>query len=350
MATKKKKAFRKKAAPKKKPAPKKTSSPKKQAVNRKPSAVRRKPAVVVKKKPVPPPPLKHKIVDAAGQPPVGAHVSTAGGVAMAPERADNIGATAMQIFTKTPNQWKEPNIGPDEAVAFRSALAKSNVRFTTSHDSYLINLASPDKVIRARSIDSFAREVARCNMLGLDALVSHPGNFIDDRASGIARNADGITQALESHPGPTRLLMEGTAGQGTSIGSTFEELAQLLALVPAALRARIGVCLDTCHMYSAGYDLLNDYDGVWARFDAVLGMDRLGCFHLNDSMTPYNSHRDRHELIGKGSLGEKPFARLMNDPRMAKVPKCLETPKGEDLVTNDRKMLAMLRGFIGKSA
>jgi deoxyribonuclease-4 len=324
----------------------KKAAPRKKVVRRKPSAPGRKSAIAVKKKPLPPPPLKQKITDAPGQPPLGAHVSTAGGVAMAPERADNIGATAMQIFTKTPNQWKEPSIGPEEAAAFRAALAKSNVRFTTSHDSYLINLASPDKTIRERSIDSFAREVARCNMLGLDALVSHPGNFIDDRASGIARNADGIAQALEANPGPTRLLMEGTAGQGTSIGSTFEELAQLLELVPPNLRARMGVCLDTCHLYSAGYDLVKDYDGVWSRFNDVLGMDRLGCFHLNDSMTPFNSHRDRHELIGKGSLGKAPFQRMMNDPRMANVPKCLETPKGEDLVTNDRRALALLRGFI----
>jgi deoxyribonuclease-4 len=346
MMAKKKKA-KKKPPVRKKPAPKKKKAAAPRPVTKKKAAVR-KAAVVVRKKPLPPPPLKQKIVDAPGMPPVGAHVSTAGGVAMAPERADNIGATAMQIFTKTPNQWKEPSISTDEAAAFRSALARSNVRFTTSHDSYLINLASPDKAIRERSVDSFAREVARCNLLGLDALVSHPGNFIDDPASGIARNADGITQALEANPGPTRLLMEGTAGQGTSIGSTFEELAQLLELVPANLRARMGVCLDTCHLYSAGFDLVNDYDGVWARFDDVLGMDRLGCFHLNDSMTPFNSHRDRHELIGKGSLGTKPFARLMNDPRLAKVPKCLETPKGDDLVTNDRKMLTMLRGFIGK--
>jgi deoxyribonuclease-4 len=222
------------------------------------------------------------------------------------------------------------------------------VRFTTSHDSYLINLASPDTALRDRSIESFSLEVARCNLLGLDALVSHPGNFIDDRASGIARNADGITQALEANPGPTRLLMEGTAGQGTVIGSTFEELAKLLELVPAPLRARMGICLDTCHLYSAGFDLVNDYDGVWDRFDAVLGLDQLGCIHLNDSMTPFNSHRDRHELIGEGSIGKKPFARIMNDPRLAKVPKALETPKGEDMVTNDRKMLSMLRGFIGK--
>jgi deoxyribonuclease-4 len=361
MAAKKKKVVRKPATkqakrpPKRSPARKAPAkkSPARKAFNRAVKAVKR---VVAKatasvsrpKRLDAPPPLTERILDHPGQPPLGAHVSTAGGLAMAPERADNIGATAMQIFTKTPNQWKEPKVGPEEAAAFRTALAKSAVRFTTSHDSYLINLASPDKALRDRSIESFSLEVARCNMLGLDALVSHPGNFIDDRDSGIARNADGITQALEANPGPTRLLMEGTAGQGTVIGSTFEELAKLLELVPAPLRSRMGICLDTCHLYSAGFDLVNDYDGVWDRFDAVLGLDRLGCLHLNDSMTPFNSHRDRHELIGEGSIGKRPFARIMNDPRLAKVPKALETPKGEDMVTNDRKMLSMLRGFIGK--
>lgn len=287
-----------------------------------------------------------RITDAPGQPPVGAHVSTAGGVAMAPPRADDIGATAMQIFTKTPNQWKEPKVGDADAAAFRDALAKSGVRFTCSHDSYLINLASPDPVIRARSIEAFSMEVGRCNLLGLDALVSHPGNFIDDRASGIARNADGITEALEGNPGPSRLLMECTAGQGTVIGSTFEELAELLGRVSAPVRARMGVCLDTCHLHAAGYDLVKDYGGVWARFGDVLGMERLGCIHLNDSKTPFNSRRDRHELIGRGSLGKVPFVQLMNDPRLSGVPKVLETPKGDDMVTNDRRMLRMLRSFV----
>ena len=283
-------------------------------------------------------------------PPLGAHISTAGGAAAAPPRADLIGATAMQIFTKTPNQWKEPSITADEAMVFRTALAASGVKFTTSHDSYLINLASPDPAIRDRSIDSFSREVERCNILHLDALVSHPGNFIDDRASGIARNADGITQALETHPGPTRLLMEGTAGQGTVIGSTFEELADLLNQVPAALRARIGICLDTCHLYSAGYDLVNEFAGVWTRFDDILGLDRLGCLHLNDSKTPFGSHKDRHELIGDGSIGTGPFAKIINEPRLGHVAKVLETPKGDDMVTNDRRMLRMLRGFADANA
>lgn len=278
-------------------------------------------------------------------PPLGAHVSTTGGVAQAPARADLIGATAMQIFTKTPNQWKEPIIDEVAAGAFRAALATSGVQFTNSHDSYLINLASPDPAIRGRSIESFECELTRCHTLGLDALCSHPGNFIDDRASGIARNADAITQGLERRPGRTRLLMELTAGQGTVIGSTFEEMAALLRLIPAALQPRLGVCLDTAHIFSAGYDLIDAYDGVWTAFDDLIGLDRLGLMHLNDSKVPFGSKKDRHELIGVGTIGTTPFARIMNDPRLAHVPKVLETPKGDDMATNDRRMLSLLRGF-----
>lgn len=267
---------------------------------------------------------------------------------MAPPRADAIGATAMQIFTKTPNQWREPVVTAAQAAAFRAALAASGVRFVNAHDSYLINLASPDRAMRRRSVASFGAELARCHALALDALCSHPGNFMDDRASGIARNADGIVEALEHHPGSTRLLMELTAGQGTVIGSTFEEMAMLLDRIPAKLRRRVGVCLDTAHVYAAGYDLVKDYDGVWTRFADIIGLERLGLLHLNDAKAPFGSRKDRHELIGKGTMGRKPFARIMNDPRLAAIPKVLETPKGDDLVSNDRRMLRMLRRFVGR--
>jgi deoxyribonuclease-4 len=276
---------------------------------------------------------------------LGAHISTAGGVANAPPRSDDIGGTAMQIFTKQPNRWVENDVSPPDAKAFRDALAKSGVKFTNAHDSYLINLASPDPALRAKSIESFRAELRRCHALGLDALVSHPGNFMDDRASGIARNADGITEALEREKGPTRLLMELTAGQGTVIGSTFEEMALLLKKIPAKLRKRIGVCLDTAHVFAGGYDLINDYGGVWKRFENVIGLELLGLIHLNDSKAPLGSRKDRHELIGEGMIGAEPFAKIMRDARLANIPKILETPKGDDMVTNDRRMLTMLRGF-----
>ncbi len=253
----------------------------------------------------------------------------------------------MQLFTKQPNRWAEHEITSADAKAFGAALATIAVRFTTAHDSYLINLASPDEVLRQKSLASFRAELRRCHSLGLDALVSHPGNFMDDRASGIARNADAITEALEHEKGHSRLLMELTAGQGTVIGSTFEEMAQLLARIPRNVRRRIGVCLDTAHVYAAGYDLVNDYDGVWARFDDVIGLAHLELLHLNDSKVPLGARKDRHELIGDGTLGEAPFRLIMTDARLSHVPKVLETPKGDDMVTNDRRMLAMLLGYVG---
>jgi deoxyribonuclease-4 len=279
--------------------------------------------------------------------PLGAHLSTAGGIATAPPRAPDIGATAMQLFTKQANQWKEKPCTDAEVKAFRTALAATPVTFCTAHDSYLINLASPDPVLRAKSIESFECEMRRSNALGLDAVVSHPGNFMDHRADGIARNADAITQVLERVTGPTRLLMELTAGQGTVIGSTFEEMADLLGQLPAALQDRVGVCFDTAHVYASGYDLANDFDGVMTRFSDVVGFHRLGLLHLNDSKAPLASKKDRHELIGLGSIGEGAFRRIMTDQRFAAVPKVLETPKGDDMITNDRRMLRKLRAFAG---
>jgi deoxyribonuclease-4 len=141
------------------------------------------------------------------------------------------------------------------------------------------------------------------------------------------------------------VLLETTAGTGTSLGSRFAELAEIRALVPSDLRHRIGFCADTCHMYSAGYDLANRYDEIWEEWDRVIGLEHLKCFHLNDSKTPFDSHRDRHELIAEGSLGAKPFRQVMRDPRFLEVIKVLETPKGDDMVTNDRRMLRRLRTY-----
>ncbi len=277
--------------------------------------------------------------------PLGAHVSTSGGVATAPPRGVDIGAIAIQLFTKQANQWKERLFDDAEVRAFRQALAATPVAFTNAHDSYLINLASPNPELRARSIESFECEMRRSNALGLDAVVSHPGNFMDDRASGIARNADAIIEVLERVSGPTRLLMELTAGQGTVVGSTFEEMAALLARLPVAMQARVGVCLDTAHVFAAGYDLVNEFDGVMSRFGDVIGFHRLGLLHLNDSKAPLGSRKDRHELIGAGFIGDGAFRRIMTEPRLAAIPKSLETPKGDDMVSNDRSMLRKLRAF-----
>jgi deoxyribonuclease-4 len=214
-----------------------------------------------------------------------------------------------------------------------------------AHDSYLINLASPDPTLRRRSIESFVAELERCRALGLAYLVSHPGNYMDDRASGLMRNAEGIAEALERVPGFTMLCLETTVGSGTSLGATFDELAALISLVPEPHRARLGICIDTCHVYSAGYDLVNAYDDVWARLADVMDWSRVKVLHLNDSKTPFASKRDRHELIAEGSLGEGPFRRIMTDDRFARVPKVIETPKGTDATATDARMLARLRGY-----
>ncbi len=291
-------------------------------------------------------PRHHKVaaLRAAGPELLGAHVSTAGGPASAPARGTAIGATAIQIFTKTPNMWREPVVTPAIAAAFQAAREAHPVGTVMSHDSYLINLASPDAALRARSTEAFQGELRRSDALGLDAIVSHPGNFIDDHDAGLARNAQALTEALRGVPGGVKVYLESTAGTGTALGRSFEELATLRELVGDDVRHRVAFCVDTCHLFSAGYDLVGDYDGVWQRWDRVIGRELLGCVHLNDSKTPFASRKDRHELIGEGSLGGEPFRRIMNDPRFVGVPKILETPKGDDdEVTNDRRMLALLR-------
>ena len=276
---------------------------------------------------------------------LGAHVSTQGGVATAPERGVAIGATAIQLFTKTPNQWREPSIDPATADQFRKVFSDSGLRAVVSHDSYLINLASPDPVLNQRSVLSFTAELQRCTALGIPYLVSHPGNYIDDPHAGLARNSSSYAKALRSVPGNVVVLLETTAGTGTALGSRFEELAQLRLAIPEDVRHRVAFCADTCHLYAAGYDLVGDFDGVWQEWDRQIGLDALRVLHLNDSKTPFNSRRDRHELIAEGSLGAEPFRRIMREDRFAHIIKILETPKGDDDVTNDRKMLRRLRTY-----
>ena len=275
---------------------------------------------------------------------LGAHVSVQGGVHTGLGRGAAIGATAIQVFTKTPNQWREPELADTTVTEFRRERDRTGITSIVSHDSYLINLATPDRALAARSIDCFTGELRRCQALGIEAVVSHPGNFMDDRDAGLARNAEAYTRCLEAVP-TVAVLLETTAGTGTSLGATFEELARLRELIGESVRDRVAFCADTCHLFSAGYDLVDDYDGVWSRWDDTIGMSRLRCLHLNDSKTPFGSRRDRHELIGEGSLGPEPFRRIMRDPRFARVMKVIETPKGDDEVTADRRMLRRLRAY-----
>ena len=279
---------------------------------------------------------------------LGAHVSTAGGVRNAPLRAEEIGATAIQVFTKQPNRWAEPVCGEEDVRGFTGGVRERGIGFANSHDSYLINLATADPVLRDRSLASFKAELRRSVELELDAVVTHPGNATDgDRFRGLAQNAALIEEALAEVPGRTLVLLETTAGAGTALGATFEELAEMIERVAPEHRARVGICLDTCHVYSAGYDLVGDYEGVVANLADSVGLERLKLFHLNDSQCPFGSRRDRHAEIGEGSLGDGPFRRIMTDERFAAVPKVLETPKGDDHTAADRRNLARLRSFLG---
>ena len=276
----------------------------------------------------------------------GAHVSTAGGVGKAPGRAREIDSVCLQLFTKQPNRWAEPAFDNAVATSFQEELERHDIQIAGSHDSYLINLASPDLDLWERSFRSFRDELSRCALLGLEFLVTHPGNATDgDLASGIVRNAEGLTRALEEVEGPTRILLEITAGAGTTVGASFENLMAILSGIPSEHQGRMGICFDTCHAYSAGYDLVQDYEGVWEAFDAELGLDRLLLFHMNDSKHPFGSRKDRHEHLGEGSLGIEPFRRIVLDQRFSRVPKILETPKEPDPIGNDLKNLGLLRSF-----
>jgi len=274
---------------------------------------------------------------------LGAHVSSQGGVTSAPQRGVALGANAIQLFTKTPNQWREPVIAAETVERFRSEVARYGLQ-VVAHDSYLINLASPDPVLRARGIESFRSELVRSQALGLRAVVSHPGNYIDERDAGLARNARGYAECLASVPGDLEVWIEGTAGSGTALGARFEELRDLRDALPDQIRTRVGFCLDTAHLHAVGYEL-GRIASVWEEFDRVIGLDLLKCLHLNDSRAAQGSRVDRHEWIGEGKIGPEPFRRIMRDSRLAEVVKIIETPKRDDPLRHDRRMLRRLRAY-----
>ena len=275
---------------------------------------------------------------------LGAHVSSQGGVASAPARGGRLRATAIQLFTKTPNQWRERALDPAVIARFRSEVTRHKLDAVVAHDSYLINLASPDPVLRARSMESFRRELERAQVLGLRAVVSHPGNYMNDRSQGLERNARGYAECLAAVPGDVQVWIEGTAGSGTALGSRFEELSELRNALPDEIRTRVGFCLDTAHLHAAGYDLAR-VDAVWEEFDRVIGIDLLKCLHLNDSRAAAGSRVDRHEWIGEGTIGPQPFRRIMRDSGLSGVVKIIETPKRDNPLRHDRRMLRRLRAY-----
>jgi deoxyribonuclease-4 len=263
---------------------------------------------------------------------------------MAPGRGGAVRATAIQLFTKTPSRWREPTLAAEQIAQFRGEVSRHQLEAAVAHDSYLINLASPDPVLRARSIASFRRELERSGALGLRAVVSHPGNYIDDRGMGLERNARGYAECLEAVPGELEVWIEGTAGSGTALGARFDELRELRNALPEQVRARVGFCLDTAHLHAVGYDL-GRIERVWEEFDRVIGLRLLKCLHLNDSRVAAGSRVDRHEWIAEGRIGPEPFRRIMRDPDLAGVVKIIETPKRDDPLRHDRRMLRRLRAY-----
>ncbi len=275
---------------------------------------------------------------------LGAHVSSQGGVAAAPERGRALRANAIQLFTKTPNQWREPTLEAAMIERFRGEVSRHRLEAVVAHDSYLINLASPDPVLRARSMQSFTNELKRSRALGLRAVVSHPGNYLDDRDAGLERNARAYAECLAAVPGDLQVWIEGTAGSGTALGATFEQLRDLRNALPDEIRTRVGFCLDTAHLHAVGYDL-SRIEAVWEEFDRVIGFGLLKCLHLNDSRAAAGSRLDRHEWIGEGKIGPEPFRRIMRDPALREVVKIIETPKRDDPLRHDRRMLRRLRAY-----
>jgi deoxyribonuclease-4 len=285
-------------------------------------------------------------------------MSVAGGLPRAVERAVVHGCDALQIFAKNASQWRGRPIPDDEVRTFRRAVKRAGLRVVVSHASYLINLASTDTLLRERSLESMGDELDRAERLGLRGAVLHPGCYTSGSVEeGLRLIASGLTQLLDGRRrGKTMVLLEHTAGQGTSLGARFEELAEIIRLMDG--HPRVGVCLDTCHLLASGYDIASadGYARTFRDFGRIVGLERLVAFHLNDSKKPLGSRVDRHEHIGRGHVGLDAFGRLVNDRRFRSIPMLLETPKAEGkakgLITVDPlddQNLNALRGLVRRT-
>ena len=262
-------------------------------------------------------------------PRLGAHLSIAGGLPRAVDRAKASRCQALQIFTKSAGQWRARPLPQEEVDLFRRRVDETGIHPVVAHNSYLINVAAAAPTLRGQSIAALGEELDRAARLGLDGLVMHPGSYTTgSEEHGLRLIADALASLLDERPRMrTMVLLEHTAGQGTNIGHRFEHLASIIDGLGGS--PRVGVCLDTCHLLAAGYDLCSPqgYDAMFAEFDRLIGLERIKAFHLNDSKKPCASRVDRHEHIGKGCLGLQPFRRLLNDARFAELPMLIETPK-----------------------
>jgi deoxyribonuclease-4 len=277
----------------------------------------------------------------------GAHMSIAGGMHKAFERGGHARCKTIQIFLKNSTQWRAKSLTEEDRALFQKAQIKSGISPVLAHDSYLINLASPDRALYKKSLGAFVEELQRANFLGVPYLVLHPGSHTGSGIrAGIARIAKALTQAMDLVGPPVTVLLENTAGQGTGLGYRFEQLASILERIGNP--DRVGFCLDTCHAFAAGYDIRTEdgYEETMREFDRLIGVDRILAFHVNDSKKDLGSRVDRHCHIGKGFLGLDAFRFLVNDNRFTAVPKILETPKGTGF-REDRRNLATLRSLLG---
>jgi deoxyribonuclease-4 len=300
--------------------------------------------------------IRRKARAMRSEPRLGAHLSIAGGLPLAIARAVGHGCRSLQIFTRSASQWRARPLDAAEVAEFRARARAAGMRPIVAHASYLINLASGDRTVRARSRRALAEELDRAEALGLFGVVLHPGSATGGRQRvAVRRIADGLDALLRARPkGRALVILEQTAGQGTSVGHRFEHLAEIIAQAGAS--PRLGVCLDTCHLLAAGYDIASreGYEATIAAFDRVVGLDRLALLHLNDSKHPLGSRVDRHEHIGQGHVGLDGFARILRDPRLSGVPMIIETPKtgarapgrGVALDPLDRMNLATLRRLL----
>jgi deoxyribonuclease IV len=277
---------------------------------------------------------------------LGAHESVAGGLHRAIERAESAGCESLQLWTRNARRWYSPPLEAYEICQFRTALAKSSIQPVVAHAAYLINIASPDPDLFRRSVRCLIEETQRCESLGIPYIILHPGAHTGSgMEAGLVQAAAGLSETIAALPGgKTRILLETTAGQGTALGGTFENLARIIEQVSGGPRP--GICLDTCHAFSAGYELrtAEGYAETMAQLDRYLGLEALRVVHLNDSRFPLGSHRDRHEHIGEGHLGLDGFVHLLTDPRLDGLPGILETPKSDDL-HEDQENLARLRAL-----
>lgn len=278
---------------------------------------------------------------------LGSHVSTSGGLDKGIARAAELSLASCQVFTKSERQWAAKPLDPEMVAAFRDAVAATGIKHLVAHDSYLINVASPEPDKWERSRAALLIELDRCDELGIPGLVSHPGAHMGTGPDeGVVRVAEAINRIHDERPdGRASILIETTAGQGTAMGARFEEIGEMIRLVED--KARVGVCLDTCHVFAAGYDIRTPetYAETMRAFDEVVGLAFLRCLHLNDSQKDLGSHVDRHAHIGEGMIGTAGFASVMNDPRLDGLPGILETPKGDDMA-EDRMNLATLLSLV----